>query len=85
MAKRTSYEIKQKILAILKEKPLTYAELERKVNTGFRSIIANCKEMEDYGQIEIETINKHPANGREAHLVKITKNGLEVQKKKKSS
>ncbi len=84
MVKRTSYEIKQKIFFSIKEKPLTYAELERKVNTGFRSILANCKEMEDYGQVEIETIQKHPSNGREAHIVKITKNGLELVKKKSS-
>ncbi len=32
MSKRTTYEIKKKILACVNDKPLSMAELERKVN-----------------------------------------------------
>ena len=83
MSKRSSYEIKEKILFCVKEKPLSYAELERKVNTGYRTIKSNCKELEHFGQIKIETI-KHPANGRIAHIVSITKQGIKLLNKTKA-
>ena len=47
MAKRSSYEIKEKIMIAVREKPATYAELERKVNTAYRSIKSNCEELSD--------------------------------------
>jgi len=83
MSKRSSYEIKKKILLFVKEKPAYYASLERKVNTGFRTIKSSCKELEQFGQVKIKTIEKHPANGRRAHMVSITKQGLNLLKKEK--
>ena len=84
MTKRSSYEIKKKILSSVKEKSATYAELERKVNTGYRSIKANCEELELYGQIEIKTIKEHPANRRPSTIVYITNKGLDTLQKKKN-
>ncbi len=81
--KRSSYEIKKRILSVVKEKSATYAQLERKVNTGYRSIKANCEELELYGQIEIKTIKEHPANNRPSTVVSITDKGLETLQKKK--
>lgn len=81
MTKRASYEIKKQILLKVKEKPATYAELERKLSTGYRTVKANCEELSDYDFIEIETIKEHPSNGKPSHVVKITEKGLKQLKK----
>lgn len=84
MAKRRSVEVKDRILHILREKPLTYAELERKVNTGFRTILASCEELASYGQVDVKKVDRHPANGRPAYFVSLTGLGQEhLQKHKK--
>ncbi|HLD97452.1 MAG TPA: hypothetical protein VI934_03860 [Candidatus Nanoarchaeia archaeon] len=75
MGKRGSYEIKKDILRVLREKPATYAELERKIDTGYRTIKANCEEMQDYGYITVERVDKHPANGRPSFKVKLSETG----------
>ena len=80
MSKRSSYEIKKQILHKVKEKPATYAELERKVNTGYRTVKSNCEELSDYSFIEIEKVID-PANGRPSNVVKITEKGLKQLKK----
>lgn len=82
MSKRSSYNIKERILSSVKEKSATYAILERKVNTGYRTIKANCEELERFGQIEIKE-QEHPANGKLSHVVSITDKGLDTLKKKK--
>ena len=80
--KRSSQQIKKNILQILKAgKSYSYAELERKINTGYRSILNNCKELEVFGAIEIEKISKHEANGKPYFQVSITNNGREILKK----
>ena len=81
MSKRSSSLIKERILLLVKEKAATYAELERKVNTGYRTIKANCEELEYFGQVKIQTIAEHPANARPSHLVLITDKGLETIKR----
>ncbi|MEK6900588.1 MAG: hypothetical protein AABX05_05675 [Nanoarchaeota archaeon] len=81
MPKRSSYQIRKQILLKVKEKPATYAELERKINTGYRSVKTNCEELSEYDLIEIETVGKHPANGKPSHIVKITEKGLKALKK----
>jgi len=81
MYKRTSIDIKKKILLSIKEKPLSFAQLERKVNTGYRTIKSNCLELESFGFVNIEKIKKHSANGKPSFLVKITERGIEFIKK----
>ena len=76
MSKRTSYEIKKEILRCVREKPASYAELERKVNTGFRSIKQNCDELALFEQVKVTQLKKSAANGRPYSLVSITKEGL---------
>lgn len=75
MAKRGSYEIKREILMAVKEKPATYAKLERKIDTGYRTVKANCDELSDYGYISVERIEKHPKTGRPAYRVSLTEQG----------
>jgi predicted ArsR family transcriptional regulator len=76
MTKRKAYEVRKKILMALREKPLSYAQLERKINTGFRTIKRNCEELETYEILEIEKIDKDPANGKPSYRVKITNHGV---------
>ncbi len=80
MTKRSSYSIKKKILLMVKEKPATYAQLERKVNTGYRTIKANCEELQAFDQIKVIT-KTHPKNNKLSHQVTITEKGLETVKK----
>ena len=80
MPKRPSYQIKKQILYKIKEKPATYAELERKVNTGYRTIKSNCEELKEYDFVEVEKVID-PANGRPSNVVKITEKGLKQLKK----
>jgi predicted ArsR family transcriptional regulator len=75
MPKRGSYEIKKRILTVVREKPATYAELERKVDTGYHTIKDNCEELVDYGYINVEKIERHPANGKPSFTVKISESG----------
>ncbi len=85
MHKRQSYQIKEKILNVVKESPATYAQLERKVNTGFRTIKSNCSELEMFGQISVRKLEKHPSNGKPSFKVSITPQGLELLKKLEKS
>ncbi|MBI2176024.1 hypothetical protein HYU40_01585 [Candidatus Woesearchaeota archaeon] len=82
MGKRGSYEIKKSILMAVREKPASYAELERKVNTGFRSIKNNSEELSDYGYITVERVERDPANGRPSFKVKISESGRSFLNKK---
>lgn len=79
MSKRSSFEIKKKILELSKsEKSL--AELERKINTNFNTIKSNCKELEKFGFIKIAKENKHEKNGRPFFKIKITEQGIKFLK-----
>lgn len=82
MNKRSSYEIKKKIFGVLKESSANYAILERKVNTGFRTVKKNCEELHDMGFIKIKKKKKHPKNGKEYYDISLTKQGSKYIKKK---
>lgn len=81
MSKRGSLEIKKKILSLVKDNELSFAQLERKVNTGYRTIKSNCEELELYGFVKVIDAGKHPVNGRPFFLVKITESGREFLRK----
>lgn len=75
MNKRLSTDIKKRILVLIKSSSLTFAQLERKVNTGYRTIKSNCEELETFGFIKIEE-KVNPKNGRVSNVVSITGGGL---------
>jgi len=74
MSKRSSFEIKKKILELSKSEK-TLAELERKINTGFNTIKSNCEELEKFGFIKITKEKKHEKNGKPFFKIKITEQG----------
>lgn len=80
MSKRSSFDIKKKILELVKS-PKTFAELERKVNTGFVTIKENCEELEKFGFIKITKMSKHEKNGKPYFEIKITEQGINFLKK----
>mgnify|MGYP001581849833 CR=1 FL=1 len=81
MTKRGSQQIKKDILKVLTSGTYTYAELERKINTGYRSIVSNCKELESFQAVKIEKLDKHEANGKPYFQVSITNNGRDILKR----
>ena len=82
MSKRSSKNIKKDVLkTLIAGRSYSYAELERKVNTGYRSIVSNCKELESFAAIKIEKLHKHEANGKPYFQVSITSSGREVLKR----
>lgn len=81
--KRTSFEIKKKILYYIKESSLSLAQLERKVNTNYITIKNSCNELEEYGFIEIKKIEKHPSNGKPFYYISLTNKGRQIIDKNK--
>lgn len=79
MSKRDSFVIRKKILQLLKESSLTFAQLERKVNTNSETIKNDCEELKFYGLIKIEE-KIHPANGRKSYEVSLTENAKKLNR-----
>lgn len=79
MSKRGSFEIKKKILELSKTEK-TFAELERKVNTGFVTIKDNCIELEKFGFLIIKQEKKHEKNGKPFFKIKTTEQGINFLK-----
>ena len=81
MSKRSSLDIKRRILELINSSPLTFAQLERKINTGHTTIKSNCEELVLYGFVKIDKKEKHPKSGRTFYQVEITEKGREFLKK----
>ena len=79
MSKRGSFEIKKKILELSKTEK-TFAELERKINTGFNTIKSNCNELEKFGFLTIKQEKKHEKNGKPFFKIKTTEQGINFLK-----
>jgi len=82
---RDPFELKKIILSLLKDgEPLSYSQLEKKVNTNWQTIRNTCKELEIYGFVNIEHKKIHPVNKNPYSRVVITVVGKEVLKRMKS-
>ena len=82
MVKRSSFDIKKRILELIKSSNLTFAQLERKTNTGYNTVKNNCEELAIYGFIKIEKKEKHPKSGRNYFEISITLEGRDFLNKK---
>ncbi len=70
--KRTSKQIRKHLLEALKDgREHSYSDLERKLNTNWKSIRDHCEDLLLFGAITVSRENK----------VKIAKYGLEILKK----
>ena len=81
MAKRKSYDVRQAILHMVKEKPVSFTKIQTKFSTNYDSVKNNCEELEFYGFVKIKTIQNHPENGKPSHEVELTPSGREIVKK----
>ena len=82
MYKRTYNEIRKEILkTLLKEGPLTYAQLERKIKTNPDSLRMHCKDLELFTALKITRKESHDANGRHYFVIEITSQGRKVFEK----
>jgi predicted transcriptional regulator len=82
-AKRKPYEVKLRILQLLREnQELSYTKLQTKLSTNYDSVKNNCEELEFYGFIEIKEYGKHPENGKPYYILKLTNSGFDLTKKK---
>jgi hypothetical protein len=81
MPKRSSLVLKQQILKCIKERDYSYAELERRINTGFRTIKDNCHELQFFEAVKINSMKEHPSNGRPSYSVSITNYGRRLLEK----
>ncbi len=61
-----------------REGGLTLAQLERKINTGFRTIKSNCEELQEFGAVSITKEERHEATGRPYFIISITKQGKKI-------
>ncbi|HYD02858.1 MAG TPA: winged helix-turn-helix domain-containing protein [Alphaproteobacteria bacterium] len=81
MTKRASYEIRKEILLALKEEPMVYSKLERKIDTNPNTIKSHCKALEEDGFVKITKTEKDPSNGKPSYKVSLTPQGLKRIKK----
>ena len=82
MSGRNSLILKKSILNILKDgQPHTYAELEKKVNSNWKTIRSHCKELELFDCIMTEKKQSHARNNKPYFEITIKKKGLEALEK----
>ena len=77
MLKRNSFDIRKRIISLLKDNTLTLSELERKVNTNSKTIKMDCEELRIYGIINIDK-KKHSKNGKLAYFMSLTSQGVNI-------
>jgi predicted ArsR family transcriptional regulator len=84
MSKRKPYEVKKGILMLLREKPLSYTQIQTKLSTNYDSVKNNCDELEMYEFVKINKIEKHPENGKPSFDVELTQKGHHIANKFKA-
>ncbi len=71
--------IRKEILKVLSERnSLSYTEIQRALSTNYLSVKDNCKELEEYGFVKVNTMEKHPRNNHRYFKVVLTESGKKV-------
>jgi len=78
MAKRSHYEIVEKVILKLKEKESNYSELEKGINTGHRTVKLNLVMLEKMGLVKQRKEEHHKKNARESYYFSLTDEGKKV-------
>lgn len=81
MPKRTPYEVRKRILSVLRDKPLTFTQIQTKLSTNYDSVKNNCEELALYDLVAVKTIAHHPENGKPSYEVSLTDRGFKTIKK----
>lgn len=66
---------------ILREKPLSFTQIQTKLSTNYDSVRHNCEELALYEQVSIKRIERHPDNGKPSYEVGLTGRGFRTLKK----
>lgn len=70
--KRRPIDIKKEIFSILeKENTISVKKLERKINTGYKTILNNCEELGYLGFLVVEKTLEGSSNGRHYLVIKL--------------
>ena len=83
MKKRGAYQIREKILLLVKESERNYADINKKIGTNYYSLKKHIEDLEDSQEVTIRTINKDEARGQPSFFVNITEHGLKTLENKK--
>jgi predicted ArsR family transcriptional regulator len=71
--RRSALDIKKKILAVLKEQgEMSLRELDIKVNTNYKTIREQVKELEFFGKVYVIKHKKNEKTGRPYTSVRLT-------------
>ena len=73
MKRRVALEIKKEILKLLKDKELSLRKLETKVDTNYKTIKTQVKELEYFGFIKVIHHDKSKHTGKPFTTVKLIK------------
>jgi predicted ArsR family transcriptional regulator len=71
--RRKALQIKKQILKVLKNKEMTYKDLERKINTNSETIKTQIKELEYLGFVKTTKHEKSKHTGRPFTTIKLIK------------
>jgi len=85
MRKRSSYTIVENLLLRVREKPATYAELERGLGTNNLTVKSHVDFLRDAKFITIMHHDRHPSNGRPYDVIAITKEGVDFLRRRKKA
>jgi len=84
MSKRKPYEVRNEIMLLLRDKPLSYTQIQNKLSTNYDSVKNNCEELQNYELVKINIVEKHPENGKPSFDVELTPRGRQIIKQIKS-
>jgi predicted transcriptional regulator len=80
MSKRSHYSIRNSIVLAVRDKEYLVSHLEKKMNTGYRTVRKICDDLALMGFVNIEK-KKHPSNGRISFSVSLTDEGFKFSNK----
>jgi predicted transcriptional regulator len=82
MSNRNPLQMKKQILsALMENKSMSYAQLEKKVNSNWQTIRSHCKELEVFNCIDVKEMKSHTRNNKPYTEINITKEGIVILKK----
>jgi len=83
MKKRPTYEIRGKILMLVKEHEQNYADINKKLGTNYNSLKRHIEDLEDSDDVAVRTEPKDKTRGQPSYFVKITEHGIKTLENKK--
>ena len=71
---------KQILSALIENKTMSYAQLEKKLNSNWQTIRSHCKELEVFNCIDVKEMKSHTRNNKPYTEINITKQGIDILK-----